>query len=131
MDAAVAAGLTPPQEGAAESAAPSYRVVLRPSGWQYDAPAGLSLMRAARAAGIRLPSSCRNGTCRACMCMLVSGVVRYEIEWPGVTREERDEGWVLPCVAHAESDVVLEVPDAVRTAPAEAAPRQRLTGAQR
>ncbi|MFJ1302285.1 2Fe-2S iron-sulfur cluster-binding protein [Pseudomonadota bacterium AL_CKDN230030165-1A_HGKHYDSX7] len=131
MDAAVAAGLTSPQEGAAEPVAPSHRVVLQPSGWQYDAPPDVSLMRAARAAGVRLPSSCRNGTCRACMCMLVRGEVRYDIEWPGVTREEREEGWVLPCVAHAESDVVLEVPDAVQVAPAEAAPRQRLTGAQR
>lgn len=131
MVPAVASGLTPPAQGGADPAAPSHRVTLQPSGWQYDAPQGQSLMRAARAVGIRLPSSCRNGTCRACICMLVSGEVRYEIEWPGVTREEREEGWMLPCVAHAQSDVVLEVPDAVRIEPASPAPRQRLTGAQR
>lgn len=108
-----------------------HAVELRPSGWRFEARADTPLLRAAREAGIRLPSSCRNGTCRACMCMLVSGEVRYAVQWPGVTREEREEGWVLPCVAHAESDVVLEVPDAERRDDAPAAPRTMLTGAQR
>ncbi len=47
------------------------------------------------------------------MCMLVSGTVSYQIEWPGLTREEKKEGWILPCVAEAQSDLVLDVPDAV------------------
>lgn len=47
------------------------------------------------------------------MCKLVGGSVSYQIEWPGVTREEQLEGWILPCVAVAESDLVLEAADAV------------------
>ncbi|SDH28167.1 hypothetical protein SAMN05216466_108234 [Paraburkholderia phenazinium] len=47
------------------------------------------------------------------MCRMVSGTVSYTIEWPGLSREEKAEGWILPCVAVAESDLVLEVPDAV------------------
>jgi hypothetical protein len=39
---------------------------------------------------------------------LLKGGVRYEIEWPGLSTEEMDEGYVLPCVAYATSDVVLE-----------------------
>ena len=33
--------------------------------------------------------------------------MRYEIEWPGLSAEEKDEGYVLPCVAFPCSDVVL------------------------
>jgi len=41
------------------------------------------------------------------LCRLESGVIAYEIEWPGLTREEKAEGLVLPCVARPLSDVVL------------------------
>lgn len=47
---------------------PSFAVLLQPSGWRFDADADTSVLAAAQAAGIKLPSSCRNGTCRACMC---------------------------------------------------------------
>jgi len=42
--------------------------------------------------------------------------VRYRIEWPGLSREEKAEGWILPCVAEAASDVVIEAPAARRKA---------------
>ena len=73
---------------------------------------GLSLLRAALGAGVRLPSACRNGTCRACICKLVSGGIRYQVEWPGLLAEEKAEGWILPCVAEAQGDVVIEAPAA-------------------
>ena len=40
--------------------------------------------------------------------------VRYRIAWPGLLAEEKADGWVLPCVALADSDVVLLQPGAVR-----------------
>jgi ferredoxin len=84
-------------------------VQVMPKGWRFQAPRDVSLLAAARAAGIDLPASCRNGTCRTCLCKLSSGRVRYSIEWPGLSRDEKAEGYILPCVAHAESDVVIEV----------------------
>lgn len=93
---------------------PQYRVRIEPAGWEYSAGGEQSLMAAARAAKIELPASCRNGTCRTCLCRMSSGRIRYSIDWPGVSREEKAEGYILPCVAHAESDVVLEVPRARR-----------------
>lgn len=47
------------------------------------------------------------------MCKLDAGAIAYQIEWPGLTREEKEEGWILPCVAQAESDLVIDVPDAI------------------
>lgn len=93
----------------------SHVITVMPSGWRFAASGSASLLAAARAAGIALPASCRNGTCRACMCRMTSGTVRYGIEWPGLSVEEKREGWILPCVAQADSDVVIEVPGAART----------------
>lgn len=83
-----------------------------PGEFRFEAPNGVSLLQAARNAGIDLPASCRNGTCRACMCRLQEGHIGYSIAWPGLTAEEKQEGWILPCVATAQSDVVIEVPRA-------------------
>ncbi len=100
------------------SQAPHFTLTLMPSGLQASVAPGQSLIEAALAAGLDMPRSCRNGTCRACMCKLVSGQISYRIAWPGLSFEEQDEGWVLPCVAQPASDVVLEVPAARLTRPA-------------
>jgi ferredoxin len=68
------------------------------------------LLLAAEQAGLQMPSSCRTGTCRTCMCRVLSGQVRYRIQWPGLLPEEKAEGWILPCIAYAQSDLVLTWP---------------------
>jgi ferredoxin len=85
-----------------------FTVKVVPAGLQYDVEGDLTLLEAAEMSRIELPSSCRNGTCRTCMCRLVSGEVTYTIEWPGMSAEEKAEGYVLPCVARPISNVVLE-----------------------
>jgi ferredoxin len=85
-----------------------WHVVIEPLGLAFDAAANLPLLRSAREAGLILPSSCRNGTCRACLCRLVSGRVSYIVEWPGLSAEEKAEGFILPCVAVPETALVLE-----------------------
>lgn len=92
-----------------------FQVVIQPQGWGFSAAAGQTLLEAARAAGIALPSSCRNGTCRTCMCFLLDGTVEYQIAWPGLSREEKAEGYILPCVASAGSDLVLDASRATKT----------------
>lgn len=77
-------------------------------GEQFDAWPNQPLLISMEQGGVNWPSSCRNGTCRTCIGQLLSGTVRYEIDWPGLTEEEKEEGYVLPCVAHPCSDVVLK-----------------------
>jgi ferredoxin len=84
-----------------------YQALLQPSGRSFPAPAGQPLLASAAAAGITLASSCRNGTCRACLRPLHAGNVHYRIPWPGLLPEEKAGGWVLPCVGYPLSDVVL------------------------
>ena len=91
---------------------PSFTVKIAPQGWQFEADAAESLLVAAERAGVRLLSSCRNGTCRTCLCRMLDGRVGYRVEWPGLSREEKLDGYILPCVALAESDLTLEAPGA-------------------
>ena len=85
-----------------------FSVKVEPAGLQYDVEGDLTLLEAAEMSRIELPSSCRNGTCRTCVCRLVSGEVSYTIDWPGLSAEEKAEGYVLPCVARPMTNVVLE-----------------------
>jgi ferredoxin len=84
-----------------------HQLWLAPQGTPICARADQSLLQAAAEAGIELLASCRNGSCRACMRRLISGQVIYRIEWPGLSREERLQGFILPCVAYPNSDLVL------------------------
>jgi ferredoxin len=85
-----------------------HRATIAPGGAAFDAPAGRTLLASAVLAGIDMPNSCRNGTCRACLRPLVAGRVHYRIAWPGLLPEEKAAGtWVLPCVAFPLTDVVM------------------------
>ena len=90
----------------------AFTVRVEPLGAEFCADGDAPLLAAAESVGVVLPSSCRNGTCRTCMCRLRTGSVRYGIEWPGLLAEEKAEGWILPCVAHPTCDLVLEAPAA-------------------
>ena len=91
----------------------SARLRIEPAGWELPVAPGQSLLEAAQAAGIHLPRSCRNGTCRACLCRLSAGAVRYRVEWPGLSADERAEGWVLPCACEPLGPVTIVQPRAV------------------
>lgn len=69
-----------------------------------------TLLTSLEMGGLNWPSSCRSGTCRTCMCQMTAGQVRYEMDWPGLTAEEKTKGWILPCVAYPTQDVVLTDP---------------------
>jgi ferredoxin len=84
-----------------------HSAVLQPSGRAFTAAVDRTLLASAAEAGIAMASSCRNGTCRACLRPLHAGRVAYRIEWPGLLPEEKAGGWVLPCVAYPQSDLVL------------------------
>ena len=86
---------------------PVFKALLLPHRLTFEARADESLLKAGLRAMAPVRSSCRNGTCRTCICHLDEGTIVYEIEWPGLTREEKAEGLVLPCVARPTSDVVL------------------------
>ena len=88
-------------------AAPFFTAHLEPDGMQCDAWPQQPLLQSMEQGGIDWPSSCRNGTCRTCIARLLQGEVRYDIPWPGLSAEEKQEGYCLPCIARPVADVVL------------------------
>jgi ferredoxin len=92
-----------------DSPHPGFTVRLSPEGLSFSADSDTPLLLAAQQAGIELRSSCRNGTCRSCIARLLAGRVAYRIDWPGLSAEEKAEGLILPCVAHAQTDLLLQV----------------------
>jgi len=85
-----------------------FRVTLLPGGESFDCAADQPLMLAGLAAGVTLPWSCRNGTCRTCIARLVEGRIEHRIPWPGLSAEEKADGFILPCVAEPRSDVTVQ-----------------------
>ena len=69
-----------------------------------------TLLESARTQGIDLPSSCENGTCRTCLMKSIAPhpLVSYKTDWPGVSLEERQAGYLLPCAAHAHESITFE-----------------------
>ena len=88
-----------------------YTARIKGTNTSFGAPADLPLLNAAEQAGVpglKLESSCRNGTCRTCMWRLVAGEVSYRIAWPGLSVDEKRDGLILLCVAYPATDVVIQ-----------------------
>jgi ferredoxin len=84
-----------------------YSVTLQDTPICFAAPEDRTILDSAVAAGVAMASSCRTGTCRTCLRRVLSGTVRYEIAWPGVLPDEKDQGYFLPCIAFPTSDLVV------------------------
>jgi ring-1,2-phenylacetyl-CoA epoxidase subunit PaaE len=68
-----------------------------------------TILNSALDQGIDLPYSCQSGLCTACRGKALSGQVKLDEE-EGLSKSERDEGYVLTCVGHPlTDDVVIEI----------------------
>lgn len=65
-------------------------------------PSGSTLLEAAEASGLDLPSLCRQGTCGACAVMLIAGHVTMN-DCPALSKRDRDSGLILACQAMPDS----------------------------
>ena len=66
-----------------------------------------TLLGAALRAGLAMPSSCQMGGCGTCRVRTAEGEVDHP-EPNTLTAEERDEGWVLPCIACPRSAIIID-----------------------
>ena len=90
----------------AHAAGGPFTLELTVSGKSVSVPAGSTLLEAAEAAGVDIPSSCRAGVCQTCRTKVVSG----DVDCPADCRDDADrrESWVYPCVAWPRSNCSLE-----------------------
>lgn len=70
-------------------------------------PGGTSVLAAARAAGVRLPSACGKGVCGTCKSRVLSGTVEMR-HGGGIRQREINDGMALLCCARPTSDLVVD-----------------------
>jgi ferredoxin len=71
-----------------------------------EVPEGEYILDIADAAGIRLPSGCRQGNCSACVVKVMDGEVDQS-EQTFLQATEIEAGFAVSCVAYPLSDCVL------------------------
>jgi ferredoxin-NADP reductase len=114
FDTAIAATLLNPAastEAAAAGSRPAagnrtFQVAFSASGRTATALASQTLLEAAEAEGIAIPSSCRSGVCQACRTLLSEGDA--DCRSAVLDAGDRAAGFVLPCVTWPTTDCVLE-----------------------
>ncbi len=70
------------------------------------------VLDAAMRAGIDVPYSCRNGTCRTCISRVVEGSIEHDPLYSDdllIDEDEVDAGYRLLCSAFAYADSLLDV----------------------
>ncbi|MFM7267873.1 MAG: 2Fe-2S iron-sulfur cluster-binding protein [Cyanobium sp.] len=92
----------------AVSDTPTFQIQASLDGQSYSFPcrADQTVLAAAEAAGVPLPSSCCSGVCTTCAARLSSGSVDQP-DAMGVKQELREQGFALLCVAYPRSDLSL------------------------
>ncbi|KAA0972543.1 hybrid-cluster NAD(P)-dependent oxidoreductase [Aureimonas fodinaquatilis] len=106
--------LSPAEQEAVEEAADelstditTYRIEFAKTRRVVDCPENITILDAARRAGIRLPSSCTKGLCGTCKSRKVSGDVEMSHQG-GIRQREVDQGMILICCSRPRSDVVID-----------------------
>lgn len=70
-------------------------------------PEDQTVLEAAQASGLDLPSSCTAGICTTCAAQVLEGTVDQS-EAMGVSAELREQGYALLCVTYPRSNLKVE-----------------------
>jgi len=83
------------------------RITFSISGIVVDCPAGVTVLAAAKAAGLKIPFNCGKGVCGTCKSKLVSGTVDMR-HGGGIRPREVAAGMILTCCSRPLEDLVVE-----------------------
>lgn len=87
----------------------SVHVTIQPSGHQFSAQEGETILQAALREGVGLPFGCRSGACGSCKGKVLSGHVDHGAYQPtALSAEEIVAGKTLFCCAKPLGDIVIE-----------------------
>ena len=87
----------------------TFRVIVRPSGHEFDTEAGETVLEAAMRQGVELPYGCRGGACGSCAGYVVSGEVAYDDEPMALTEDMQAGNKALFCMASPLSDLEISI----------------------
>lgn len=86
---------------------------LQAAGRSWSVPAGSNLLDALNQAGLRVPYSCRAGSCHACLVRCIAGEVQDDMP-EALDAAQRAQGWCLACQCRVSGDLAVEVFDPLR-----------------
>lgn len=87
-----------------------FKTRLTSTGQEFTVPANDTVLKAALAAGVPWPNSCRVGSCGTCRCRLVAGKIKPLNDFSYVLNEsEMSDGYILACQTALRSDVEIEL----------------------
>jgi ferredoxin len=86
----------------------SYTVEFPEEGRTIEVPANTPILEAAEQAGMDLPYQCRMGVCGVCSAKRIGDGDVEQTEGMFLSDAEKEDGYVLTCVARALSDLELE-----------------------
>ncbi|MDH5694488.1 MAG: CDP-6-deoxy-delta-3,4-glucoseen reductase [Gammaproteobacteria bacterium] len=88
----------------------TFKIKIQPSGIEFTAEEGETVVEAARFHDIPMPFSCLGGSCGSCKGKILSGQIRYEEDMlPALSETEKGLNMSLFCQAIAESDLEIEI----------------------
>ncbi|MEM8664653.1 MAG: iron-sulfur cluster-binding domain-containing protein, partial [Pseudomonadota bacterium] len=90
-----------------ETGGPVRRVTFARTSRTFDCPDGLTILQAAKAAGVPVPSSCTKGICGTCKTLMLQGEVDMSHNG-GIRDREVARGFILPCSSRPNTDIVLD-----------------------
>ncbi|WP_088893980.1 2Fe-2S iron-sulfur cluster-binding protein [Leptolyngbya ohadii] len=87
----------------------TYTVEIRHQGTTHtlSVPDNQTILEAAAAAGLELPSSCNAGVCTTCAAQILEGTVD-QTDGMGISPALQQQGYALLCVAYPRSNVKIE-----------------------
>jgi glycine betaine catabolism B len=83
-------------------------LVFSKSSKQVDCDGEENILELAEQQEVKIRSSCRAGTCGACKKRKVEGEIRYQGEPDALDDDEKQEGYILTCIAYPVGRVVIE-----------------------
>lgn len=99
--------LQPAADVGAACASDVHHIELQKTGQSFACRSDQTILQAAAAVGLRLPSSCSSGVCGTCKTRKISGQVQMN-HAGGIRAREVEQGWILPCCSKPTSNVALE-----------------------
>ena len=87
----------------------SFQISLKPSQRSFTVEADEAILPAAIRQGVGLPYGCRDGACGSCKSKLLEGRVAHGAhQLKALSPAEEEEGFILTCCAHPQTDCVVE-----------------------
>ncbi len=85
------------------------RIRIEPSGREFEAASGETVLEAALRAGLNVPYNCNNGSCGQCATRLIQGEIgSYLTHDYSFRQHEKDQGLFLMCSATPGADMAIE-----------------------